>query len=363
MSDAPRSDPGSPDRPNHSPRPIRIAVLALEGCVASSVAGPLDVFAMANRLASDLGLAPPFAARIVTVRPGPARSFSGLPVGQFAGSRPTPEGSAEVGGLERLEGAESQGEEDGYDLVLVPAVVDNLAGITADREAAAWLRSQHAAGARVAGVCAGVFLLAEAGLLDNREATTHWALAGEFTRRYPQVALKPELLVVDDSDVLCAGGVTAYLDLCLHLVARLATPELAALCAKILLVEPGRRFQAPFALHTAPRGHGDAAILKAQDWLEAHLSGPIRIKEAAQAAHLGERTLLRRFRKATGDTPLDYVQRLRIELAKRLLETTPRTVDDISQEVGYADPTSFRRLFKAKTGLTPDGYRRRFAVG
>lgn len=336
MSDAPH-----PDRPDRSPQPIRIAVLALEGCVASSVAGPLDVFAAANRVSRDLGQGEPFAARIVRLEPGAVRSFHGLPVAPQEVARP--------------------GER--FDLVLVPAVFDNLAGVVGERKAAAWLAGQHAAGARVAGVCAGAFLLAEAGLLDSREATTHWALAGEFSRRYPRVALKPELLLVDTGDVLTAGGVTAYLDLCLHLVARLASPELAALCAKVLLVEPGRRFQAPYALHTAPRGHGDAAILKAQDWLEAHLAGPVRIADAARAANLGERTLLRRFRKATGDTPLDYVQRLRIESAKRLLETTPRTVDDIAAAVGYADPTSFRRLFKARTGLTPDGYRRRFAVG
>ncbi|RKG76886.1 GlxA family transcriptional regulator [Corallococcus terminator] len=321
-------------------RTTRIAVLALEGCVASSVTGPLDVFAMANILGREQGLGESFAAEVVSLRPGPVRSFHGVEVA----ARHVP------------------GPSDRFDLILVPAMVGPLEAIVAERAVVAWLAEQHARGARLAAVCAGVLLLAETGLLDGREATTHWGLAHSFAARYPRVTLKSELLVVDNGDVLTAGGVTAYLDLCLHLVARHASSELAMHCARMLLVEPARRFQAPFAVHTSPRGHGDSAVLLAQDWLEAHLSGPVTLEGAARAASLGQRTLLRRFRKATGDTPLDYVQRLRIETAKRLLETTPRTVEDITQAVGYADATSFRRRFKARTGLTPDGYRRRFVI-
>ncbi|XXF79671.1 GlxA family transcriptional regulator [Myxococcaceae bacterium GXIMD 01537] len=322
------------------PSSIRIAVLALEDCVASSVTGPLDVFAMANMLSREQGRPEPFVAELVSSHPGPVRSFHGLEVASARVPSPS----------ER------------FDVVFVPAVVGYLKGGPVDRANAAWLLEQHARGAKLAAVCAGVFLLAETGLLDGREATTHWGLAQSFATRHPSVALKPELLLVDNGDVVTAGGITAYLDLSLHLVAKQATPELASLCAKMLLVEPGRRFQAPYAVHSAPRSHGDTAVLRAQEWLEAHLSGPVTLAGAAEAASLGERTLLRRFRKATGDTPLDYVQRLRVEAAKRLLETTPRTVEEISQEVGYADTTAFRRRFKARTGLTPDGYRRRFAL-
>ncbi|MCY1021140.1 GlxA family transcriptional regulator [Pyxidicoccus sp. MSG2] len=322
------------------PSVTRIAVLALDGCVASSVTGPLDVFAMANMLSREQGQGPRFAAELVSPRPGPIRSFHGL---ELAAARvPDP--------------AEH------FDVVLVPAAVGHVEGLVAEHAAAKWMVDQHARGAKLAAVCAGAFLLAETGLLEGREATTHWGLAQRFVASYPRVSLKPELLLVDLGDVLTAGGVTAYLDLCLHLVSKQASPELAALCAKMLLVEPGRRFQAPDAVHAAPRDHGDAAVLRAQEWLESHLEGPVTLAGAAGAASLGERTLLRRFRKATGDTPLDYVQRLRIEAARRLLETTPRTVEDISQAVGYADTTAFRRRFKARTGLTPDAYRRRFAL-
>ncbi|MCP3097973.1 GlxA family transcriptional regulator [Myxococcus sp. K15C18031901] len=322
------------------PSSLHIAVLALEGCVASSVTGPLDVFAMANLLSRQQGGAEPFRAELVTSRPGAPLSFHGL----------------------QLSSARMAAPEDRFDVVLVPAMVGHLASDVDERATVDWLARQHARGAKVAAVCAGTFLLARSGLLDGREATTHWGLARAFEARFPRVTLKPELLLIDHGDVLTAGGITAYLDLCLHLVAKLASPELAALCAKMFLVEPGRRFQAPYAVHAAPRDHGDAAVLRAQDWLEAHQCGPVTLAEAARAANLGERTLLRRFRKATGDTPLDYVQRLRVESARRLLETTPRTVEDISQAVGYADPTSFRRRFKARTGLTPDAYRRRFAL-
>ncbi|MCE9669826.1 GlxA family transcriptional regulator [Myxococcus stipitatus] len=322
------------------PSKTHIAVLALEGCVASSVTGPLDVFAMANLLSRQQGRAEPFQAELVSVHPRAPHSFHGL----------------------ALSSARVPGPAERFDVVLVPAVVGHLEGSVADRCAADWLVTQHTRGAKVAAVCAGAFLLASSGLLEGREATTHWGLARAFEARFPRVTLKPELLLVDHGDVLTAGGITAYLDLCLHLVARLASPELAALCAKMLLVEPGRRFQAPYAVHAAPREHGDTAVLRAQEWLEEHLSEPVSLADVARVASLGARTLLRRFRKATGDTPLDYVQRLRVEAARRLLETTPRTVEDISQAVGYADPTSFRRRFKARTGLTPDAYRRRFAL-
>jgi transcriptional regulator GlxA family with amidase domain len=319
---------------------IRIAVPALPGCVASSVTGVLDVFAAANRVGRDMGRDPGFAAEIVAMRPGAVASFHDLSVEP-----------------QRVVDPDAD-----YDLVVVAAVYGNLEGLLAEREAAAWLAAQHRRGACVCGVCAGVFLLAEAGLLDGREATTHWALAERFRGLYPRVRLTPELLLVDLGDVVTGGGVTAYLDLCMHLTARFGSPELAALCAKIFLVDAGRRSQAPYAAYAAPRGHGDEAILRAQDWLEENLSRPVSLDDTAKAARLGTRTLLRRFRKATGDTPRDYATRLRIETAKRLLETTARTVEELSESTGYADPGAFRRAFKARTGLTPGEYRNRFSV-
>ena len=319
---------------------IRIAVLGLNDCVPSTVAGPLDVFATANLMGRSLGTSPDFSAEIVAARPGPVRGFHGL----------------------ELSPRTVLGMGTDYDVIVIPAVLGNLEAMLCEREALGWLRTQHERGAMLCAVCAGVFLLAETGLLEGREATTHWNLAGQFRDRYPMVLLKPERLLVDHGDVVTAGGITAYLDLCLHLVARLASPELAALCSKVLLVDPGRRSQVPYTMHAMPRGHGDQAVLRAQDWLEDRLGGDVSLEAAAGAAGLGVRTLLRRFRKATGHTPLEYVQRLRVEMAKRLLETTDRTVDDLACAVGYADPASFRRLFKTHTGLAPGAYRRRFSL-
>jgi transcriptional regulator GlxA family with amidase domain len=283
---------------------------------------------------------PGFAAEIVASRPGPVRGFNGMELSPSA----LLAGSAD------------------YGVVVVPAMLGNLDAALADRQAVDWLRRQHARGAVLCAVCAGVFLLAETGLLEGLEATTHWNLAEPFRARYPGVRLKAERLLVDHGDVVTAGGITAYLDLCLHLVARLASRELAALCSKMLLVDPGRRSQVPYTVHSMPRGHGDAAVLRAQEWLEARLEGDASLEAAARAAGLGVRTLLRRFRKATGHTPLEYVQTLRVEAAKRLLETTDRTVEDLAGAVGYADPASFRRVFKARSGLSPGAYRRRFSL-
>lgn len=319
---------------------IRIGVLALDGCVPSTVAGPLDVFATADFMGQTLGSSPGFTAEIVAARPGPVRGFNGLELMPRA----------------------VLGDGARYEVIVVPAMIGNLDAALDKREGVDWLIGQHGCGALLGAVCAGAFLLAETGLLDGREATTHWNLTDRFRTRYPNVLLRPERLLVDHGDVVTAGGITAYLDLCLYLVARLASRELAALCSKVLLVDPGRRSQAPYTVPAWPRGHGDEAVLRAQDWLEANREDAPSLQAAARAAGLGVRTLLRRFRKATGHTPLEYAQSLRVESAKRLLETTDRTVEDLAEAVGYADPASFRRLFKARTGLTPGAYRRRFSL-
>lgn len=319
---------------------IRIGVLALTDCVPSTVAGCLDVFAAADLLGQGTGAFTGFSAEIVAPGGGPVRGFNGMEL---------------MPGRRMGEGAD-------YDVVVVPAVLGNLEAVLADREAVGWLSGQHERGAVLCAVCAGVFLLAETGILEGREATTHWNLTERFRTRYPGVRLKADRLLVDHGDVVTAGGITAYLDLCLHMVARLGSRELAAVCSKMLLVDPGRRSQVPYTMHSMPRGHGDEPVLRAQDWLEARLEGEVSLEAAAKAAGLGVRTLLRRFRKATGHTPLEYVLTLRVEAAKRLLETTDRTVEDLAEALGYADPASFRRVFKARAGLSPGAYRRRFSL-
>lgn len=254
-------------------------------------------------------------------------------------------------------GSEPLGRAEGWDLAYVPPAFGVAGG---GPELAHWVRRAHAAGAVACAACAGVFTLAEAGLLDGREATTHWALAGEFAARFPRVRLDARRLLVDGGDCVCAGGVTAYFDLALLVIARYASAEAAAACARTLLLDPGRTSQTPYMSLLAGPPHGDAAIARAQRLLEDAVSPAPTLGELARAAQLGERTFQRRFRKATGRSPLEYLQALRVERAKRLLATSGQSVAEIADAVGYGDPASFFRLFRHMAGVTPGEYRQRF---
>jgi transcriptional regulator GlxA family with amidase domain len=247
----------------------------------------------------------------------------------------------------------------GHDIVYIPPGFKVQGPTPRQRD---WIAGLQASDTIVCAACAGVFFLAEAGLLDGRPATTHWGLADEFTARYPRVRLEPEQMLIDGGDYICAGGLTAYFDLALHLVVRFASPELAASCARTLLLDPGRTRQTPYMRLAGAGGTGDDAIDAALIWLDNHHTRPLHVGELAAAVHLGERTLLRRFKKATGRTPSGYLKALRVEHAKRLLESGNDSVDEIVAAVGYSDTPSFFKLFKELTGLSPGSYRSRFGL-
>ncbi|CAN7650734.1 GlxA family transcriptional regulator [Mesorhizobium sp. LjNodule214] len=245
--------------------------------------------------------------------------------------------------------------------ILPPTLGDPIA-----REAAApyaeWLRARHAAGATLGSVCAGAFVLAETGLLSSRAATTHWAYSEALAKRFPDILLDADRLVIDDGDIITAGGYMAWTDLGLKLVDRVLGPAVMMATARFMLVDPpGReqRFYSPFA----PRlNHGDEAILKVQHWLQARGARDVTLGSMAEQAGLEERTFLRRFRNATGLKPTEYCQHLRVGKARDMLEMTTRSVDQIAWDVGYDDPGSFRKVFARITGLVPGDYRRRFGV-
>ncbi len=230
-----------------------------------------------------------------------------------------------------------------------------------DKARATALARVHGQGTVIASACVGAFVLAESGLLDGRPATTHWALAGEFAARFPKVRLRPERLLVDDGDILTAGGVMAWTDLGLRLIGRLRGPARMHALARHLLLDTGRREQR-FYMRFVPRlDHGDAAILSVQHWLAQHPGDPVAVADMAARAGLGGRTFLRRFTAATGLTPLNYLQNLRIARAQEALEATRAPVSRIACEAGYSDLPAFSRLFRARVGLSPGQYRRRFA--
>jgi transcriptional regulator GlxA family with amidase domain len=321
---------------------ITIGILALPNCMASSVIGPVDFFSVAN--ASPTMVSgdnhPLIDCKLISADGQDVRSFNGRII--------SPDMGIDQGC--RL------------DIVLVPVIFGDLEPLISDIRIRDWLRWQSSQGACLSSVCAGSFLLAATGLLDGRQATTHWRLATDFRLRFPNIVLKIEKMLIDEGNFITAGGVTAYMDLCLYLLARFGSPELSTSLAKTLLIDPVRRSQAPYQAYSYCKEHGDTEILRVQQWLESHITEKTTVLNMATLARLGERTLARRFKRATGDSLMEYQHHLRIDTARKLLETTAETIDCIMQKCGYEDPSSFRRLFKKITSHSPSSYRKKFSL-
>jgi transcriptional regulator GlxA family with amidase domain len=248
------------------------------------------------------------------------------------------------------------------DLILVPSAGDNvLESMESLRAFIPWLQACAAQGARIVSLCTGAFLLAESGLLDGRAATTHWFFADLFRTRYPKVDLRCERLIVDEGNVITSGAATSFLDLVLYLVELYSGHDAAVLTAKVLLIEMGRSSQLPYTVFSARKMHGDRRILRVQEFIEAHDHREFKIDSLAAHAGMSVRNFDRRFRDAVGETPSAYLQKIRIEKARRLLENGTQTVEEIASAVGYEDERSFRRLFRALTDLSPTAYRRKYA--
>lgn len=245
------------------------------------------------------------------------------------------------------------------DILLLPAIGARVdVALAHNQPLLDWLR-QPAPQQQRASLCSAAFLLAGAGLLDGRRATTHWALAAQFRRLFPRVALQIEQLLTHDGNLYCSGGALAALDLCLYLIAREGGELLARQVANTLVFEHGRGLQAQFAPRLPGTEHGDAAIVRLQRWLDGVFARPLTLELMARQVHLSPRTLLRRFKLATGVTPNDYLQRLRICAAETRLAQSDQAVEQIALGVGYTDRAAFAKLFKRITGNTPNEYRRR----
>jgi transcriptional regulator GlxA family with amidase domain len=247
------------------------------------------------------------------------------------------------------------------DVIFIPSTGLEVENVV-ERNAAVvpWLKRWHQRGAAIASVCSGVGLVAATGLLDGKRATTHWSLADRFRQKYPKVRWMPELMVTEDNGFYCGGGVNAALDLSLYLVGRFCGHEVAMQSAKALLIEMPRAWQAGFAIVPLKTEHTDASISTAQEWLHQNFHQSFLLEEPAERVGMSPRNFVRRFKLATGDSPLLYIQKLRVAAAKRLLENDHRSMQEISDAVGYQDPVFFRKIFQRHTGVSPSGYRQKF---
>lgn len=323
---------------------INVTVLFLEGCQASTAIAAMEIFNDTGVLWNMWNRQEPARHFRVTTA-----SLDGQPVrGQG------PLGLVPDMAIKDVRQA---------DLIFVPAAGLGVeAIIERNRQLLPWLKKWRARGAYVAGVCSGVAILAAAGFLDGRPATTHWALAEEFVTHFPNVDWRPEKFVTEAEGVFCGGGVYASMDLGLFLVEKFCGRDVARETAKALLIDMPRRHQAGFSILPQGALHGDGAILKAEEWIQANCAVDFRMDDLAAEVGMSPRNFARRFKRATGETPLAYLQKLRIALARRMLEGGARTVQEVAAAVGYDDPVFFRQVFKRHSGLTPQDYRRRFGM-
>ena len=226
-----------------------------------------------------------------------------------------------------------------------------------------WIRQAYREGASLYSACSGAVMLAETGLLDGCEATSHWGYQDLFSKRYPKIRFRPEpnLVFADPAGrIVTAGGTTSWHDLALHIITRHCSPGEALRIAKVYLLKWHSEGQLPYASLVRRGPHADSVVRSCEQWLGEHFRDSDAIQQVLMQINIPERTLKRRFKAATGSTLIDYLQNLRVEAAKRLLETGQMPVDEISASVSYEDPSFFRRLFKRRTGLTPAAYRRMF---
>lgn len=225
---------------------------------------------------------------------------------------------------------------------------------------ASWMKARHAEGVTVCSVCAGAFVLAQTGLLNGRTATTHWAFVDLLSSRFPEIDLVTHDMVIDDGDVITAGGILAWTDLGLALVSKLMGPAVMLSTARFLLSDAPRRDQLAFRTFSPRFDHGDTEIVRAQHHMHAHPAQDHSIQNLAARVHLTERTFIRRFTKATGMRPTEYIQQIRIMKAREELELTNKTINDIAWSIGYSDSSAFRKIFRKITGVLPKIYRDKF---
>jgi transcriptional regulator GlxA family with amidase domain len=247
------------------------------------------------------------------------------------------------------------------DLIIVPSLNHNYeAAIENNRKLMHWLRERYNKGSEIASICTGAFLLAEAGLLHGKTCSTHWAASPDLRQRFPTVDIRTEKLITDQDGIYTNGGAYSFLNLMLYLVEKYYDRETAIFCSKVFQIEMDRQSQSSFIIFKGQKMHGDELVREAQAYIEGNTHEKISISDLSSKFPVTRRQFDRRFIRATGNTPLDYVQRVKMEVAKKELETTRKTISEVMYGVGYADEKAFRDVFRKVTGLTPLDYKNRY---
>ncbi|MVM41305.1 helix-turn-helix domain-containing protein [Spirosoma sp. HMF3257] len=317
----------------------QISILIPKGAILGSLEGTRQLFSEVNNFFRARGEEPLFNVQLV-----------GL-------SKETPLS----GGLFTVHADLLINEVQKADLIVIPALDGDLQiSLQNNRDFIPWIINQYENGAEVASLCLGAFLLASTGLLKGRKCATHWLAANQFRQLFPEVDLVTEKIITDEHGIYSSGGAFSYLNLILYLIEKYAGRDIAILAAKVFAIEIDREEQSSFTIFQGQKAHEDEPIKKAQEFIEQNFQDKISVDDLASKFALGRRNLERRFKKATSNTVAEYMQRVKMEAAKKSLETGRKTVNEIMYDVGYSDTKAFRTIFKKITGLAPVDYRNKY---
>ncbi len=316
----------------------KVTILGLTDTASSLISGPVDIFRNAGSLWNFIFNKPEtsyFDIEIV--------SNDGQPI--------------KCGGNLVIHAHNSINSIQETDLLIIPSIKNIEETMTREKDVIPWIKKLYNRGAHVAAICTGTFVLAETGLLDDKIATTHWGFIESFRQRYPNVKLKPERLITESGNIFTSGGSNACYDISLYLVRKYCGDDIARKLAKAFLHDLDRISQAPWIEFQSQTAHSDKEIRSAQERLENQYINNFNFDEVAQDLGMSRRTFERRFKSTTGDTPLQYLQRVRVEAAKRILENENKSFDEVTYAVGYEDPSFFRKIFTQISGVSPKDYR------
>lgn len=310
-----------------------------EGNNLSSIVGSYKIFSRANEIRQKQGRNPVFDIVLAGVS----------------------EKQSYYGGLFSINPHSTISRIEKTDLIIIPAVnFHNPHVIEQNESLIDWLGIQYQKGAEIASICTGAFLLAATGLMDGKVCSTHWAAQEAFISRYPEVDLQTDLLITDENGIYTNGGAYSFLNLLFHLVEKYYDREIALLCSKIFQIDISRNRQSEFIIFSNQKSHQDEVIKEAQTFIENHIEDRISVDYLCDRFSVARRNFDRRFIKATGNSPLEYIQRVKIEAAKRSLETSRKTINEIMYGVGYSDVKAFREVFKKIAGITPTEYKAKY---
>ncbi len=316
-----------------------ISILVPKGAILGSLEGSRQLLTQVNHFFAAKGMPPAFEVQLIGLE-------KNTPV---------------VGSLYTVNADAVIGEVRGTDLIIIPALDGDIGvALQNNAEFIPWIIDQHERGAEVASLCLGAFLLASTGLLKGRQCATHWMAANAFKQMFPDVELVTEKIITDDRGIYSSGGAFSYLNLILYLIEKFAGREMAVLSSKVFAIEMERTTQSPFIIFQGQKEHTDDPIKKAQDYIEQNYQDKITVEQLASMFALGRRNLERRFKKATANTVVEYIQRVKVEAAKVSLETSRESVNEVMYQVGYTDNKAFRSTFKRITGLSPIEYRNKY---